>query len=93
MQSVSVMDLRSCLEDWPYDAEKNVRMGRGADGRELIFVRQPMGLEQYEVDGRPDGRRVHGMESVLNFQQARITSAIQTQSAMACDLTAAEFCG
>lgn len=63
-------------------------MGRGADGREIILIRQPMGLEQYEVDGRPDGRRVHGMETVLDFHHARLRAAKQTPSAMVFELTA-----
>jgi hypothetical protein len=89
---VNVVDLRSCLEGWPYDAAKNVRIGGGVDGREIILVRQPMGLEQYEVDGRPDGRRVNGMETVLDFHQARISVAMQTQGALRFDLTPAD-CG
>ena len=40
-----------------------------------MLVRQPMGLEQYEVDGRPDGLRPHGMESVLDFQLERLAAA------------------
>ena len=69
------MDLRSCLESWPYDAADNVRSARGADGREIILVREPMGLQQYEMDGRPDGLRVHGMESAFAFHEARIATA------------------
>ena len=69
------MDLRSCLESWPYDAADNVRSARGADGREIILVREPMGLQQYEMDGRPDGLRVQGMESALAFHQSRIAAA------------------
>jgi hypothetical protein len=67
--------LRSILESWPYDPENNVRVAHDTDGRDVILVRQPMGLEQYEVDGRPDGRRVHGMESVFDFHHARINAA------------------
>jgi hypothetical protein len=89
--TVNVVDLRSCLDGWPYDAGKNVRIGRGADGREIILVRQPMGLEQYEVDGRPDGRRLHGAETVLDFHHARIVAAKQTQPAKGFELTA-EVC-
>jgi len=87
--------LRSFLESWPYDAENNVRVARCVDGRESILVRRPMGLEQYEIDGRPDGRRVHGMESVFDFHQARINAAKQSNVADALDLSAedcAELC-
>lgn len=85
---MNVVDLRRCLESWPYDAEQNVRMGRGADGREIILVRHPMGLEQYEADGRPDGRRVHGLETVLDFHHARLEAAKLAGAAIVFALTA-----
>jgi hypothetical protein len=80
--------LRSLLESWPYDAENNLRVARDADRHEIILVRQPMGVEQYEIDGRPDGRRVHGMESVFDFHQARITAAKQSNALIELDLSA-----
>ncbi len=76
------MDLRSCLENWPYDAENNVRTGHGADGREIILVRLPMGLEQYEMDGRPDGWRVCGMDPAPHLHPAR-SGATQTAASPA----------
>ncbi len=72
---MNAVDLRACLDSWPYDAEKNIRLGRGADGRDIILVRQPMGLEQYEADGRPDGTRAQGMETLLDLHRARIHAA------------------
>ncbi len=80
------LDLRDCLQSWPYDAENNVRIGRGADGREIILVRRPMGIEQYEADGSPDGRRMHGEETVLASHQARMNTAEQTHSPIAWEL-------
>jgi hypothetical protein len=85
---VNVVDLQSFLESWPYDAVKNARVEHGVDGREIILVRQPMGLEQYELDGRPDGRQVHGMDTLLDFHHARVNAAKQTQSATVLELTA-----
>ena len=85
-----VVDLRSCLESWPYDAARNVRIEHGVNGRDIILVRQPMGLEQYEVDGRPDGRQVNGMETVLDFHQARINGWMQTQAVPIFELTTEE---
>lgn len=70
------VDLRDCLQSWPYDEQSSVRIRRGADGREIILVRRPMGIEQYEADGRPDGRRVQGGESVLDFHLARMSTAL-----------------
>ena len=50
-------DLRQILKAWPYDPEHDARIVRGDDGRELLQVRTPLGIEQYEMDGRPDGLR------------------------------------
>ena len=74
-------DVRQFLDSWPYDPENYVRLERGVDGREIILVRLPMGLEEYEVDGRPDGKRVQNSESALEYQQTRLTAAKNAGSA------------
>jgi hypothetical protein len=63
------IDLRKLLQSWPYDPEHDARILRGDDGREVLQVRTPLGVEQYEMDGRPDGARPHGVESALEFHQ------------------------
>jgi hypothetical protein len=68
-------DLRKILKSWPYDSENDARTIRGDDGRELLQVRTPLGIEQYEMDGRPDGARPHGMESALEYHQQRLNQA------------------
>jgi len=60
-------DISSILSEWPYDEENNVRRITGEDGREKLQVRLPLGIEQYEVDGRPDGLRPEGCESYLEY--------------------------
>ena len=85
---MKIAALRIFLQGWPYDSKNNVRVARGADGREIILVRQPMGLEQYEIDGRPDGRRIHGMESVFDFHRARFDAAKQSNALIGFDLSA-----
>jgi hypothetical protein len=65
-------DILSFLNNWPYDPDDNLWIGPGMHGRDIMMVRQPMGLEVYEVEGRPDGQRPHGMESELDFQLARL---------------------
>ena len=60
-------DLRRILKAWPYDPEHDARIVHGEDDRELLQVRTPLGIEQYEMDGRPDGLRPHGMESALDY--------------------------
>jgi hypothetical protein len=71
-------DLRKHLDRWPYDPDDNVLLVRGEDGRQIMLVRQLAGLEQYEVEGRPDGQRPHGMESSLEFHLARLATAKTT---------------
>jgi hypothetical protein len=68
-------DLRELLRNWPFDAENNIRRVRGADGREVMQVRLPMGIEQYELEGRPDGQRPHGLESLLEYHVRRLFQA------------------
>jgi hypothetical protein len=60
------MDLRKILRGWPYDPEHDAR---------ILKVRTPLGIEQYEMDGRPDGAQPHGAESALEFHQGRLETA------------------
>ena len=69
------IDLRELLKSWPYDPENDARMARGDDGRELLQVRTPLGIEQYEMTGRPDGLRPHEMETALDFHLRRLELA------------------
>jgi len=64
-------DIRELLRDWPYDAENAVRIVPCADGRDVLQVRTPVGIEQYEIEGRPDGTRPHNAESAFAFYHAR----------------------
>ena len=68
-------DLRKILKAWPYDPDNDARILRGDDGREVLQVRTPLGIEQYEMDGRPDGLRPHGMESALEYHERRLAQA------------------
>jgi hypothetical protein len=65
-------DLQRLLAGWPYDPDQDARIVRGEDGRELLQVRTPLGIEQLEMEGRPDGIRPHGMESALEFHLQRL---------------------
>ena len=68
-------DIRELLESWPYDPENEARIVRGKDGREILQVRSPLGLEQLEMQGRPDGARPHGLDSALEFYQQKLAQA------------------
>jgi hypothetical protein len=69
------VDLRQFMKRWPYDPENDVRTARGEDGREILQVRTPLGIEQLEMDGRPDGERPHDRESVLEYHIERLEAA------------------
>ncbi len=85
-------DLRKTLNAWPYDPEHDARLVRGEDGRELLQVRTPLGIEQYEMDGRPDGLSPHGMESALEYHLSRLNRAKSGGSEADFELTPQE-CG
>ncbi len=77
MCSVKDIDIKAILEEWPYEPEQNIRMVRFSDGRMLLQVRLPMGLEQYEIKGRPDGKKPHDLETALAFHADRLEQARQ----------------
>ncbi len=65
-------DIDPILRDWPYlPDEVTVRMVEGTDGRRKIQLRLDLGLLQMEIDGRPDGRRIHDADSWLEYHQRR----------------------
>ncbi|HEX3624574.1 MAG TPA: UvrB/UvrC motif-containing protein [Verrucomicrobiae bacterium] len=68
-------DIRDLLEAWAYDPEKDARIVRGKDGREILQVRTPIGLEQLEMKGRPDGTRPYQLESALEFYQRKLAQS------------------
>ncbi len=68
---MGLFDLTALLKSWPYDPENTIRLIQCEDGREVLQVRLPMGVEQYEMDGRPDGEQPHGMESALHYYLAK----------------------
>src|SRR5437588_9019687 len=72
------LDLNTILKDWPHEAGAiKVRKVTGLDGREKLQLRIDLGLLQMEMDGRPDGHRPHGCESLLVYHQRRAARAEQ----------------
>lgn len=66
-------DLTELLSEWPFQpGQINVRLIQGNDGEPRIQVRLDLGILQMFVDGRPDGSRPHGFDSLLEYQEARI---------------------
>lgn len=72
-------DLTQLLREWPYDEEKVIRKIHAADGREVMQVRLPLGIEQYELDGRPDGVRPGGRESALDGVEEELSEHVERE--------------
>jgi hypothetical protein len=61
-------DISKTLDGWDYDPDQiSVRIVAGDDGREKLQLRLDLGLLQMEFDGRPDGKRIAGGASWLDF--------------------------
>src|SRR5437868_13066399 len=70
------LDLNTILKDWPHEAGAiKVRKILGLDGREKLQLRIDLGMLQMEMSGRPDGRRPHNCESLLQYHQRRAATA------------------
>ena len=74
-------DIAPILNKWLFDPEKTVRRIVGKDGLPKLQVRLPLGLEQYELEGRPDGLRPQGMESYLHVCQSRLGEHVREHGA------------
>ena len=59
-------DITDLLKAWKYEPGDQIRIIKADDGRDVLQVRQPLGIEQYEMEGRPDGKRPFNRESVLD---------------------------
>src|SRR2546427_4101102 len=72
------LDLNTILKDWGHESGTiKVRKITGLDGREKLQLRVDLGVLQMEITGRPDGRRPHNCESLLEYHQKRATRAEQ----------------
>lgn len=77
---MSTHDLSTLLGEWPYEHGRiNVRRIKGNDGRPRIQIRMPLGVMQLEVEGRPDGQRPEGFESLLDYQLDRLRRYIDNE--------------
>jgi hypothetical protein len=66
------LDIDPILRDWPYHPDEvTVRMIEGEDGQRRIQMRLDLGLLQMDIDGRPDGRRIHDTGSWFEYHQKR----------------------
>ena len=61
-------DITPVLRGWDYEPGTiNVRKVNGVDGAPKLQMRLDLGLLQMELDGRPDGVKPHGFESLLEY--------------------------
>ncbi len=66
-------DLTELLDEWPYEpGQIAVRVIEGIDGQPRIQVRLDLGILQMNTDGRPDGKRPHGFDSLLDYFESKI---------------------
>lgn len=70
---MSYVDLQATLRDWPYEPDKiSVRKILGADGATKLQMRVELGILQLEGEGRPDGARPKGCETLLAYHQQQL---------------------
>ncbi|MCH8004666.1 MAG: UvrB/UvrC motif-containing protein [Planctomycetes bacterium] len=75
---MSQSDLTQLLESWPYEPGRvNARRITGCDGRPKLQLRIDMGVMQMEMEGRPDGKRPEGFESLLAYQLDRLECYVE----------------
>ncbi|MFO1475749.1 MAG: hypothetical protein U1F98_03740 [Verrucomicrobiota bacterium] len=66
-------DISHLLEDWDHQpGQVVVRKFTGADGREKIQLRVDLGILQMNMEGRPDGKRPYGHDSLFDAFQSRL---------------------
>jgi hypothetical protein len=71
-----IRDIQAILADWDFDPKQfQARVIAGEDGTEKIQMRIDLGLLQMEINGRPDGKRPEGFDSLLEWQEFRANAA------------------
>jgi hypothetical protein len=66
-------DITPVLKGWDYESGTiNVRKINGVDGAPKLQMRLDLGLLQMEMNGRPDGSRPHGFESLLEYHEDQL---------------------
>jgi hypothetical protein len=66
-------DISKLMKEWPYNPSSNIRIIKINDEKEVLQVRKPLGIEQYELEGRPDGKRPFGKDSVLEHYEEMLS--------------------
>ena len=67
-------DITPVLKGWDYESGTiNVRKINGLDGAPKLQMRLDLGLLQMEMNGRPDGVKPHGCESLLEYHEQQLS--------------------
>jgi hypothetical protein len=70
----SSKDISRVLKGWDYEPGTiNVRKIAGGDGLPKLQMRLDLGLLQMEMNGRPDGMKPFGCESLLEYFEQQLT--------------------
>ena len=86
-------DLSKLLNEWPYEpGQINVRLIEVEDGEPRLQLRIDMGIMQMHTEGRPDGLRPHGMESLLEYHEGRLDEHVAEHGSAASFVLSEEDC-
>jgi len=86
-------DLSVLLHGWDYNPnEVTVRRISGIDGRDKIQMRLDLGVLQMEVNGRPDGKRPFGYDSLLEYHLSMRATSTAVEEVSTWNLNS-EACG
>lgn len=71
-------DIGSLLKAWTFEpGAVKVRKIMGEDGRVKLQMREPLGIVQMELTGRPDGERPEGCESLLDYYEGQLDEHVK----------------
>jgi hypothetical protein len=71
-------DISHLMEQWEFQpGQVMVRKFKGHDGTEKIQLRLDLGLLQMNAEGRPDGKKPHGHDSLLVYHQKRLADYLR----------------
>lgn len=82
-------DITELLKNWGFDPDNNIRFIKDETGREIMQIRLPLGIEQYELNDRPDGKKPLGKKSYLEFYEEQRQKCIKQEKSFS--LTNSDF--
>ena len=75
------LDISHLLGQWDYKpGQVVVRKFKGRDGADKIQLRVDLGLLQMNAEGRPDGKRPFGHNSLFEYHQAKLYKHVEAHN-------------